>query len=216
LLAFFHSPHNAKGHLTLDLDLQGTGVSADQLLSHLDGTLRMDGKDLEILDTDLDAVLTHMENSQGVGLLDIGAYALLGPAGVLLTKGTEYSALLGSVIQRGKSRVTAMHSALRIESGVVHTEDVAIATPKHRLAVKGTLDLRDQGRAALQIATVDAQGCANYVETLAGSGRSPQVNHAGMVINSVLNPVNSVLDTVVRTLTGGCSKPFYQGQVAAL
>jgi uncharacterized protein YhdP len=108
-----------------------------------------------------------------------------------------------------------MHSALRIESGVVHTEDVAIATPKHRLAVKGTLDLRKGGLAALQIATVDAQGCAKYMETLAGSGRNPRVNHAGIVINSVLNPVHSVWGKVMKTITGSCSEPFYLGQVAA-
>lgn len=213
LLDLLDMPLPIQGNVSVDLNLNSSSLEFNSLIAHLNGNLKMVGQDLKILTADVNAILTHLETSRSVGLLDLGAYILLGPAGILVTKGTQYSALLGSFIARGNSQVTNMNTALRIESGVVRTEDVALATTKHRLALAGTLDLREKGLANLQVATVDAKGCAKYVETIDGSGRNPQVNKTGIVINSLLNPVNSVVGTLLSPVIGGCFIPFYSGQV---
>lgn len=214
LLNLFNVPLPIQGNVNVDLKLNSSNWPLNNLLSNLNGTFKMAGQDLKILTTDIDSILAYLESSRGVGLLDLGAYIVLGPAGILLTKGTQYSVLLGSVIASGTSQITNMNTALRIEAGVVRTEDVALATAKHRLAVAGTLDLRAGGIANLQIATIDAKGCAKYMETIGGSGRNPQVSGTGVVINSVLNPVNSVVGTLLGPVIGGCFIPFYIGKVA--
>jgi len=213
LLNLLDVPLPIQGSVSVDLKLKSLNIQLNKLLSNLNGSFKMAGRDLKILSANIDAILTHLESSRGVGLLDFGAYILLGPAGLLLTKGTQYSVLLGSVISKGSSQVNAMNSTFRIVSGVVYTEDVALATSKHRVALAGTLDLREQGPANLQISTVDTKGCAKYMETIGGTGRNPQVSGTGVVINSVLNPVNSLVGTIIGPVIGGCFVPFYSGEV---
>jgi len=213
LLNLLDVPSPLQGYVSVDLELNSLGTQLNELLSNLNGNLNMAGRDLKISNVDIDGILTHLETSRGIGLLDLGAYIMLGPAGILLTKGTQYSVLLGSVIAKGKSQVNAMNSTLKIKSGVVNTEDVALVTSKHRVVLAGTLDLTEQGLANLQIATVDAKGCAKYMETIGGSGRNPRVSGAGVVINSVLNPVNSVVGSIIGPVIGGCFVPFYSGEV---
>lgn len=215
LLAFAEGEFNAEGMLAIDLDLSGTGVKPEHLRNNLNGQVLMDGQDLKIEGADLDAVLTHLEKSQSVGLLDVGAYALAGPAGALLTKGSDYSQLVSSAKQGGTSRITHMRSQLRIAKSMVHTEDVAVATSRHRLAVKGTVSTKEKGSIALQIATVDAKGCAKYMEQIGGTNTNPQVNQAGAVVKGVINPITSLLGKVAQTISTGCDKPFYAGKVPA-
>ncbi|KOR32172.1 hypothetical protein TI05_08930 [Achromatium sp. WMS3] len=215
LLTMFGKPDFIQGALSVDLALASHGFEISQALDNLNGNIKIKGYDLQMQSIDVDAILTHLEDSRGIGFLDLGAYMLLGPAGILLTKGTQYSVLLGSLIEQGQSRMPIMHTELKIKSGVVKAQDVALTTANHRLAVSGTLDLRDQGPAALQIATVDSKGCAKYMETIGGTGRDPQVSQTGVVINSVLNPVKSVVGTIIGPVIGACFTPFYQGQVPA-
>lgn len=212
LLNLLDVPLPIQGLMSVDLKLNSLG-KLNTLLPSLNGTLKMTGRDLKILSADINAILTHLESSRGVGLLDLGAYIMLGPAGILLTKGTQYSVLLGSVIAKGNSEVKAMNSTFKITSGTINTEDVALSTSKHRVALAGTLDLRERGVADLQIATVDNKGCAKYMENIGGTGRNPQVSGTGVVINSVLNPVNSLVGTIIGPMIGGCFVPFYSGQV---
>ncbi|KOR31110.1 hypothetical protein TI04_02450, partial [Achromatium sp. WMS2] len=98
----------------------------------------------------------------------------------LLTKGTQYSVLLGSFIERGSSKVTMLNTSLSIKTGVIKTEDVALLTDKHRVVLSGTMDMRENGPASLQIATVDPKGCAKYMESISGTGRNPEVSKSGV------------------------------------
>jgi hypothetical protein len=213
LLAFFNSSYDARGDLDLTLNLQGQGLEPDRVRETLGGRILMRGGPLQVRGVDLDQVLTHLEKSHRVGLLDIGAYALAGPAGALLSKGTDYSQLLSSTQSEGLNDITRLHSDLRIDNGVLHTGDVAIATPRHRLAVKGNVDLRRGGPVDLQIATLDPDGCARYQENIGGSAAAPRVRQAGAVVKGVIHPVRSVVVSVLGAVTGGCPEPFYQGAV---
>jgi hypothetical protein len=216
LLAFFNSEFKARGDIALDLDLRGAGIDRMPQGREVQGRVAMSGRDIEIDGIDLDGVLSDLERTQDVGLLELGAYALAGPAGTLLIQKSHYSALLESAGRQGTSRVEAMHSELRFEAGVLHTEDVAFATQKYRLAVKGSIDLKENGPLSLQIATLDPNGCARYMEEIKGTAAKPEVSQAGVVIKGVITPVTSILGTVAGILArGGCSEPFYTGKVAA-
>ncbi len=216
LLALFNSTFKTSGDIALDLDLRGTGIDRIRLGREIQGRVAMSGRDIEIDGIDLDRVLSDLERTKNVGLLELGAYALAGPAGTLLAQGTHYNALFESASRKGTSRVVAMNSELRFEAGVLHTEDVAFATSKHRLAVKGSIDLEENGPLSLQIATLDADGCAIYLEEIKGTLAKPEVSQAGVVIQGVITPVTAILGTVVGILARtGCPEPFYTGIVAA-
>ncbi len=215
LQAFFNSPYEARGELTLDLALSGTGLNPDGLVDTLNGRLRMTGRDLQTEGIDLDMMLTHLEKSRSVGLLDLGAYALAGPAGALLSKGSDYTRLIDSASRKGTARIAQLHSELSIENGTVKTEDAAFATLQHRVAVKGSLKLGENGSLDLRIATLDPAGCARYMEEIGGTVAQPRVNQAGAVVKGVIDPLKSVIGGVLEAVTGGCREPFYQGRVTA-
>ncbi len=215
LLIFFNSQYQAEGNLSLDLDISGIGLQNDDLPPSLNGSLLMTGENILIENFDLDAIIDQLEKTRSVGLLDLGAYALAGPAGTLLTKGQAYANLQGIINMKGTTRVSAMRSELAIDSGVLNTRDVAIRTAGHRLAVKGSLDLKADAPLALEIATLNAQGCALYMERIQGNLNEPRVSQAGVVIKGVIKPITSVLGGLTDLVASdSCKEAFYTGKVA--
>jgi hypothetical protein len=213
LLAFFNSDYDARGNLAVTMKLKGQELEHGRLRESLSGRILMHGGPLQVRGVDLDQMLTHLEKTRSVGLLDIGAYALAGPAGALLTKGSDYSRLLNSSRSEGVNEISRVRSELRIENGVLRTEDVAMATPKHRLAVRGSVDLRPGGPIDLQIAILDPDGCARYQENVGGTAADLRVRQSGVVVKGVIGPVKSVVGNLLDAVSGGCQAPFYRGEV---
>jgi uncharacterized protein YhdP len=215
LLAFFNASIDAKGDLTVDIDIDAESLMVDKIVNTLNGRVLMSGRDIEVEGIALDPVLSNLENSQNVGLLDIGAYVLAGPAGALITKGSDYTALAASADTKGVNRFAQIHSELHIENGKIHTRDVAFATDRHRVAIKGSIDLPNNQALELEIATVDPQGCTKYMEKIAGALDKPVIGKAGVVAKGVIiAPVTSTLKRVADTLIQpSCEQPFYTGVV---
>ncbi len=214
LLAFFNAEFGAEGLFDLDMDLQGSGIQLEAIGPGLNGRVRMSGKDMRMLAVDLNAIIDNLEKSHSVGLLDIGAYAIAGPAGALITKGTDYASLLESARQKGATKLPQALSELEIEQGLVKIKDVAFTTENHRIAAKGSIDLANKGALDLEIATIDPQGCPKYMETVGGTLDDPRVQKANILVKSVVKPVESVLKKVVKLVgDGSCEAPFYLGSV---
>jgi len=216
LLVLFDSEFKVRGDIALDLDLTGAGFYGSLLGSNVEGRFAMSGHDIEVDGIDLDAVLSDLERTQKTGLLELGVYALAGPGGALLSRGASYKALLESASREGTGRLAEVHSELRFDAGVLHTQDVAFATEKHRMAVNGSIDLKENGPLNLQIATLGPKGCARYMEEIKGTVAKPEVAKAGVVVKGVITPVTSILGTLASILSqGDCDEPFYGGKVAA-
>jgi len=216
LLALFDSDFKAQGTIDLDLDLRGSGLEKGRMGRRVQGRVSISGRDIRVDGIELDGLLGDLEGTRKVGLLEVGAYALAGPAGALLTHGRHYTSLATRSGHQGSSHIVALRSELRFEQGVLHAKEAAFATEKNRLAVKGSIDLRENGPLDLQIATVDSNGCPQYLEELKGTVAKPEVVKAGVLIKGVVTPIASVLKTLTKILPGdGCPEPFYTGSVKA-
>jgi hypothetical protein len=213
LTAWFGAPFQARGDLTLTLDLQGTGFDRTQIRDSIDGRVQLDAEDIRVEGVDLDQVLTYLERTQTGGLLDIAAYALAGPAGPLLVTTSRLNNLIRVANARGRSRLLQVRSDLEIDRGTVRIQDVAMLTTKHRLAVKGSLSTDPHGPLDLQIATVDRNGCPIYREKLGGTLAAPNVSDATLLLKALARPARSVLDVLQLTLPRSCNQPFYTGAV---
>jgi hypothetical protein len=213
LMEWFGAPFQVQGNLELSADLRATGFDPKQLPKSLDGRVQMDAADVDVEGIDLDKLLTHLEYTQDGGLLDIAAYALAGPAGPLLVTTSDYMNLIDSAKARGESRLLRVRSDLKIENGTVRVQDVAMATPNHRLAVKGSFSTDPNGPLDLQIATLEPSGCPIYLENVGGTVTAPTISEASLLVNTLGRPVQSVISVLDEIVPLSCGEPFYTGAI---
>jgi AsmA protein len=202
------------GRLHASITLTTDGAKRQAMLRRLNGTVAMHGTDLTIENIDLDTILTQYAKSQEIGLLDLGSIFIVGPFGPLLSKALDLSgAALG--VGRGKSRITMLVSDWTIRNGMACAADVALATPKHRLAFTGRLDLPAGRFLDFRVGILDPRGCATFTQRVNGSFQEPQIEKASLLAGTLVAPLVSLFRKGMTALGGeqpACT-PFYRGRV---
>jgi uncharacterized protein involved in outer membrane biogenesis len=203
---------DAEGRLEVEVQFDGRGLEQEAWLASLTGSAAIDGRDIVFEGADLDAMLSALEATGRAGLLDVGALAL-GPFGPLLTRGLSLVDAAGSAERRGTTRILRSRIAFDVDAGLVTFKDVAFATPRHRVAVIGGLDLGSGEFRDTKLATLNERGCVRYVEVIRGTLDDPQVRAGSILAKTVVSPITAVLDGAAKLLGPDCT-PFYTGAVA--
>nr|WP_198264867.1 AsmA family protein [sulfur-oxidizing endosymbiont of Gigantopelta aegis] len=211
LSELFNLPSKLEGFVKLDSHLAGSFKA--QQWSVYDGHLKAQSNNIKVYGIDINDLLENYQDSQSVGLLDVGAIALMGPAGVIVTKGQDYRNLLGSFENKGNSVITQLNTNISLVKGIATMNDVAFSTGKFRLAVKGQLDLTNKEFVDFEVATIDKKGCPIFQESVMGSLNDPTVKKVNFLVKGVVNPINSLVSKVTKPLAISCDKPFYIGVV---
>ncbi|MCK5464682.1 MAG: AsmA family protein, partial [Bacteroidales bacterium] len=94
LLAALKTDTVLTGTMDIYMDLSLEGRDKEELLSSLNGELNLYGENLLLYGIDLDEVIKKFKRSQNFNLVDLGAVMFAGPAGLALTKGSNYAAML--------------------------------------------------------------------------------------------------------------------------
>ena len=144
--------------------------------------------------------------------MDVGAFFLAGPLGPALTKSYS-SARLYQESKGGKGIIRKLVSVWNIKDGLAAATDVALASKKHRIALKGGLDLINERFVDTTIAVLDKGGCAVYSQKVSGPFRNPHTEKASMV-KSLAGPLLNVLDNARKFLQDEECPVFYSGSVA--
>jgi hypothetical protein len=181
-------------------------------LSGLAGTVSLRGDKLTITTLDLDKALSSYEASQQFSLVDLGAFFLISPLSVVALKGYDYGKAF-SRAKGGQGQITHFISHWKIEGGLAEAIDCALATPHHRIALKGSLDLVT-GRfdAGAMVAILDDQACAKRSQSIAGPLGSPKVGATNLA-TSFGGPIIDLFSKAKRFLKGGKCEVFYRGAV---
>lgn len=208
-----NSPYVIEGFSSINTHLSGQYHQSSFKITHA----KVDTKAINLLlhGLDLNKVLNEFQNSQSVGMLDVGAVVLLGPAGVLLTKGNDYNNLINSVGNEGNSKINQLNLNLTLADDIVTMDDVAFSTTQHRLAVKGKINLKEKKFATFKVATIDKKGCPIYEEEVQGTLADPQVKKVNILVKGIVNPINTLVKKISKPINGQCKKPFYTGLVKA-
>jgi len=140
---------------------------------------------------------------------------LLGPGGIVLTKGNDYNSLLNSISNQGSSKISQLNVTVDFADDIAAMTDVAFATEKHRLAVKGKINFQKNTFLNFEVATVNKHGCAVYKEEVFGSLDDPKVKQVNFLVKGVVNPISSLLKKIKDPLKIKCQIPFYNGVVKA-
>jgi uncharacterized protein involved in outer membrane biogenesis len=201
-----------KGPLRVSAHIKAKGIQLEDLLKTLSGRVTARGKGLTLYRYDIDTILAQYEKTQNVDLVDLGAVFLVGPLGILLTKGFDaargYKGL-GST----QTRVTRFVSEWGISNGVARAKDVALSTPKNRIAVKGNLVLARGGFEDFVVAVLDEKGCAKYTQKIKGTFQRPRLEKAEFAAKTLTGMVTSLFRKAKKMVVKPQCPVFYKGSV---
>jgi hypothetical protein len=176
-----------------------------------EGDASLRGKNLKLEMGDLDDRFSRYESTQNFNLVDVGAVFFAGPLGLVVTKGYDYAQIFQGT--GGSTSVRVLVSEWQVEHGVAHAQDVAMATAKNRIALKGSLDFVTDRFDDVTVALIDARGCPQVQQKVRGPFLKPEVEPPS-VLKSLTGPTRRLLARV-KGLLGGKCEVFYAGAVAA-
>lgn len=197
------------GTISYSVDLESSGENLADLRRNVAGTAKLDGDSLEFRGIDIDNALTKYERSQKFNLVDLGAVVLVGPLGIVATKGSDFVTLATIDVNNKKSTsIGQLVANWNLENQVLTTTDVAFSTRKNRIAFQGAIDFSRDSIAGLRIAVVDEKGCSLMDQQVYGrfdAIKTGKLNIARTIFGPVINFVDAI--------AGKDCKPFYTGKV---
>jgi AsmA protein len=206
------SPKRAvEGAMDFSASLSMQGSTMGRLVQSAGGEISLRGDNLTLVGNDLDRMLTRFESSQGFNLVDVGAVFFAGPLGLAVTKGYNFASLFRG--SGGSTSIGTLVSDWRLERGIAQARDVAMATPKNRIALRGGLDFVNGQFADVTVAVIDARGCAKVRQAIRGSFEKPAVEKP-RVLTSLSGPVLKLYRQTRGIFPEGPCEPFYSGSVA--
>ncbi len=199
-----------EGNTNFAAEVSAGGTDAAGLARSLSGRVSLSGRDLLLHDLDIDAVISRFKRSQNFNLLDAGAFLLAGPIGPAITKSYNFANL---ALMRGKDgKIRQLASVWKVKNGYAETEDVALASKHHRLAMKGRINFSGGRFKDMTAAILDKRGCAVYSQKVNGRFAQPELGKLNM-LESLGGPVLSVLGTIEKIVPGNNCAVFYSGSV---
>jgi len=200
-----------EGPVNFSAELTATGNSADEIKRSLNGNLSLNGEDLQLYSMDIDALIMKYERSQNFNLIDMGAFLLAGPFGPILTKSYNFTSLYEES-RGGKGIIRKLVSVWKVKNGIAETRDVAIASNKQRIAMKGKLNFISERFVDVTVAVLDKQGCAVYSEKVRGPFRKPKIQKINF-LTSLSGPLVNPLKDAWEFIQGKECTVFYSGSV---
>jgi AsmA protein len=200
-----------EGMVNFSADLTATGKSVDDLKRSISGEASLKGENLMLYNMDIDALIPKYERSQNFNLVDVGAFFLAGPFGPVLTKSYNFGSLYEE-LQGGKGNIRMFVSIWKVKRGVADAIDVALATKKYRIAMKGGLNFNNDRFNNVTVAVLDKRGCAVYSQKVHGPFRKPKIEKVS-ILKSISGSVSNALTDAWKFVGGECTV-FYSGSVA--
>ena len=201
----------ASGPMNFSVNLSLQGKTVNEMLQTAEGEFSLRGENLTLKGTDLDLEFARYETSQNFNLVDLGAFFFAGPFGMVVTKGYNFASIFQG--SEGSSEIRILVSEWKVEHGVAHSQDVAMATKLNRVALTGRLDLVNQRFDDVTMALIDAQGCAMVRQKIHGPFQKPVVEKPNIFM-SLAGPAVRLLKKGRDLFPGGECEVFYAGSVA--
>jgi uncharacterized protein involved in outer membrane biogenesis len=206
---------NAKhmeGLADLTAELTAKGRSPVEVKRSLAGLASLDGENIAVEGIDIDDLIMSLLRSRRFSLVDVGAFFLAGPLGPALTRGYRFADLFQES-QGGKGVIAKLVSVWKVENGTAEAVDVAMATKKRRIAMKGGLNFNDNRFEDVVVAVVDQHGCAALTQKVRGPFNHPEIGNIN-VLKSLTSPLTNLLKSGMKLFSHKPCVEFYSGSVA--
>ena len=206
---------NAKhmeGLADLTAELTAEGKHLVEAKRSLGGQASLSGENIAVNGIDIDDLIMSLLRSRRFSLVDVGSFFLAGPLGPALTRGYRFADLFQDS-QGGHGVIAKLVSVWKVENGVAEAVDVAMATKKRRIAMKGGLNFNDNRFEDVVVAVVDQHGCAVLTQNVRGPFSRPEVGNIN-VLKSLTSPVKNLFKSAMKLFSNKPCLEFYSGSVA--
>ncbi|MDN3642495.1 AsmA family protein [Lutimonas halocynthiae] len=148
----------------------------------------LEGRNLKIYGMDLDNVIEKFKRSQEFNLADVSAVMFAGPAGLAVTKGTDFARL--AFAKAGDStQVKHFLADWRMNKGLLTAEDVALSTNKNLVSTSGWYNVRSDSL-DFKINILDKRGCELVSQQISGDALNPEYGKVKL-LKTFLGPVKN-------------------------
>jgi hypothetical protein len=198
---------NLLGQGQFRTDLSWIPNSEKPFFEALEAGFVLEGRGLKIYGIDLDNVIERFKRSQEFNLADVSAVMLAGPAGLAVTKGTDFARL--AFTKAGDStEVNHFLADWRMKNGVLRTEDVAISTNNNLLSTSGWYNM-PKDSLDFKINILDKRGCELVGQRVYGNAKEPTYGKVKL-LKTFFGPVTNFF----RNIRIAKCDTLYFGQVA--
>jgi AsmA protein len=201
-----------RGEMELLVDIKTPIGGEQELRRTIKGNALMKGRHLTITKLDLDNLLEEYMESQQFDLVDLGAIAIMGPIGPALTKAYDFSGVMNAASE-GSTEVRQLMSLWNIKDGKASAQDVALATNKNRIVLKGDIDIVAKHFQNLNVVVVDDNGCSLVSQEMNGPFDNPEI--AKPSFTSATGPFINFIKKATNIITKKECEVIYNGSVAS-
>lgn len=113
----------------------------------------------------------------------------------------------------GKGSIKKLVSIWKVKNGIAEAVDVALASKKYRIAMKGGLNFNNERFVDVTVAVLGTRGCAVYSQKVHGPFRKPQIEKVS-IFQSITGSVSNAVGDAWKFIQGGACTVFYSGSVA--
>lgn len=202
----------AAGAMDFSMNLSLQGKTVNEMKRKMEGQVSLGGENLTLNGSDLDQTFSRVESSQNFNLVDVGAFFFAGPFGLMVTKGYDFASIFQG--SGGSSKIRKLVSDWKIRRGVAQAQDVAMATNRNRVALRGNLDFVNERFVGVTVALIDAGGCIKVQQKIGGAFEKPVVEKPN-VLESLAGPAIRLFKKGRDLFTDEKCKVFYAGSVTA-
>ncbi len=206
LLSTFREEPYLSGPMDFNVILDFKGSNLDTILSTINADIQIKGQNLRFEGLDIDKFINKFNRSQHFNLVDVGAVIVAGPIGLAVTKGSDY-ALVFVHNKDEFSTITELISDNSIKDGHLELSDVAFATEKNRIAIKGWYNAISDSLDII-VGVVNPEGCEILSQEIYGPLKNPELGSV-KIISKLFAPVSNLF----KDTSGKDCEPFYTGKL---
>ncbi len=197
-----------KGRTHLSSSINWKSNPKKSFLNNVTANIDMHGKNIAIAGIDLDTYIAKYKRSQNFNLLDVGAVMFAGPAGLAVTKASDYTSFLIKPKKGNSTVVNQFVSEWKFENGKLEINDLAMSTQRSRIASLGFYDI-NKDSIDFRILILDKFGCAMADQRVYGYTNDVQSGRV-KIVKTLLGPVKNLF----RSVGLAKCKVFYEGKVS--
>ncbi|KMT63809.1 hypothetical protein [Catenovulum maritimum] len=178
-------------------------------LAGVDGQVQLTTDKFGLKGIQLDKMLSAFKSSQETSLLDVGAFLVSGPLGVMAMQLAELSS--AATATGGTTEINSIDINANISDQVINLKLADIKTKAHHLGLYGDVNLAAKQFEKFQFGLLDSEGCAPVQQTLDG----PFSEVKDILFNTTKGAATSSITSVfnnVGKLAGKKCKPFYKSE----